>query len=497
MTTTTASALESLPSTLLELICEYIGCRDCKKLSLHGFSLTSKHCCCAATAQRFSRVQVTVRGQKKLRDDLRRWSKMLGANDRFRHVRQLKITGFVPREKAEDAKVDLDTHMVEAEDGLSSDNDFCKPPKQPVHFWHGATRLSQEDNRQLDKAWQPLSCFIRKLSGLKDVVYAADGQIPRCILEAVHFMNCRLHMHTFSLRSLFQPRDLPQVIDADEYALATSPCLYSIIVPYYTWDEEGNVNYNEEAVLHGGRGSAEIGSCLSVAVSAEYHTDFSRLQHLAIRWWDENRDASASIQDLAEKVRNNKFESLHTLVSSLPNNDAHHEGLTLLLRHLRPLKSLELVGFASDKAFEALLHQHGKTLRKLKLMPDRQLGQRTPMLVLSHDRMQELSERCSNLEHIELPVIRTEGDKREAGIYRALAQLPRLKHATLQFQYSAGPTEEEMVDEDGEVLCQNMGYDEDIPPDRLREAYINAAIDYSLALSIFCAISSAMEDSGS
>jgi hypothetical protein len=59
----------------------------------------------------------------------------------------------------------------------------------------------------------------------------------------------RLHVHTFSLRSLFQQRDRLHDIDDDEYVLATSPSLYSICVASIYLDSDGNLDYNEDAAL--------------------------------------------------------------------------------------------------------------------------------------------------------------------------------------------------------------------------------------------------------
>jgi hypothetical protein len=100
------------------------------------------------------------------------------------------------------------------------------------------------------EAWLPFAQFLGQLPGLTDLVYACINQIPACVLDALHqhLPRSRLHVRTFSLRSLYQERDQLDDIDPDEYLLATSSCLYSIRAkckPYDTWRR---FSFNLEAV---------------------------------------------------------------------------------------------------------------------------------------------------------------------------------------------------------------------------------------------------------
>jgi hypothetical protein len=63
--------------------------------------------------------------------------------------------------------------------------------------------------------------------------------------------NSRLHVHMFSLRSLFQERDRLHDMDDDEYALATSPSLYSVCAASIYLHSDGNLDYNEEEARGG------------------------------------------------------------------------------------------------------------------------------------------------------------------------------------------------------------------------------------------------------
>jgi hypothetical protein len=80
--------------------------------------------------------------------------------------------------------------------------------------------------------------------------------MPQSILPTVYAIGCRLHIHCFRLRSLVQHRERPQPIDPDDYALATSPSLSSIVVSDSSFDDNGDVSYNKEALMRMVAGTA-------------------------------------------------------------------------------------------------------------------------------------------------------------------------------------------------------------------------------------------------
>jgi hypothetical protein len=251
-TSPSSSLLETLPLLVLESICEYLAHGDSKRRSLFVFSLTSKYCCFAASSQRFERICFKLRGRKKLRPDLDRWDKILGINGRARYVRRVKVVGFMPwlqvNETGEEREVakafqlqtdrDEDEDEDENEEEMKSDGDnFCGPSKGIIRNFNGGNPplVTQKERQDQNEAWLPLAHFFAQLPALKDLIYACTNQIPICILSSLHqhHSNCRLHVLTFSLRSLYQPKDSPHDIDPDEFVLATSPCLHSIVVSCY------------------------------------------------------------------------------------------------------------------------------------------------------------------------------------------------------------------------------------------------------------------------
>jgi hypothetical protein len=102
-TSASSSPLETLPLLVLESICEYLAHSEFKRHSLFAFSLTSKCCCFAAIGQRFERIRFTLRGRKKLRQNLDRWNEILGIDGRARYVRRVKVVGYMPRLQMDEA----------------------------------------------------------------------------------------------------------------------------------------------------------------------------------------------------------------------------------------------------------------------------------------------------------------------------------------------------------------------------------------------------------
>jgi hypothetical protein len=80
------------------------------------------------------------------------------------------------------------------------------------------------------------------------------------VLAAIHAAGaCRLHIHRFRLDSLVLHRNsYPQVIDIDldDYALATSPALCSAVAEERDYETDGQLNYNEDAILGMAAGAA-------------------------------------------------------------------------------------------------------------------------------------------------------------------------------------------------------------------------------------------------
>lgn len=541
MASSTASPLETLPSLVLDRICEYLDDDSEERRSLWAFSLTSRCCCAAAAAQRFCQIKLKIPAPDELESGLRRWTELLNPDDRHRHVRRLKVLRVMT--EVERRSKGLQRQDGEAEDDEDKDDwnirycfdmhDFCRPSNFSMEC---SNRTSMTDHPE---AWLPLARFISQLPALKDLVWAYGYHMPQPVLSAVHDRGCRLHMHCFRLCSLVQSRDSPQPIDLDDYALATSPSLSSIVVPVLGFETDGKLNYTEEAVMRlvagtapslahvwlvstragdslphreavrlgkpawGGffPGTAEadelpvLGSLQSL-VFAGYlsygidkwgcYTDFTNLRCLTMSWSPERGVA------LAEMAMRGNFKSLDTLGLSLieDQTDQTQEALNRLLENLNPLHRLYLSGHISNEAFDIVLRRHGRTLRDLSVYVYWDEESRNPLVVFSEAVVQRLAEQCPNLEQVWLPIYRTRGDDRETGIYRMLSRLPRLRRAFLKLYFSGGPDEEYWDEETDGKYPLSFSSSEEIPFAHLREAFSNSAIDATLALSIFNLISS-------
>ncbi|KAL1839815.1 hypothetical protein VTJ49DRAFT_1094 [Mycothermus thermophilus] len=207
---------------------------------------------------RFRHVRLTVQDPETLIADLDYCYGILTKDDRFRHVRQVSVTGgmnYLWREfssvhrpdyffhwetsseynRYEPATEDSFAYEVDSgdeNDDLATDAVFIVrtcPDKIP----RGLTpqQRQAQEKRAERSAWIPFADFLAWLPVLHDLVYACSNQVPRCVLEALHkhHPQSRLHVSTFHLRSFARRLDdHDREVDPDEYALVTSPCLYSI-----------------------------------------------------------------------------------------------------------------------------------------------------------------------------------------------------------------------------------------------------------------------------
>ncbi|PMB65694.1 hypothetical protein BM221_007891 [Beauveria bassiana] len=103
-----------------------------------------------------------------------------------------------------------------------------------------------------EQPWQALVELCKELPLLEDVVFASTGQFPRALLSELHenHPQSRLHMRNFGLRSLIHSElEERPAMHADDIALATSPCLYSVVAVTSQYRREQVVDYNKEAIM--------------------------------------------------------------------------------------------------------------------------------------------------------------------------------------------------------------------------------------------------------
>ncbi|PNP51748.1 hypothetical protein THARTR1_07517 [Trichoderma harzianum] len=144
-----------------------------------------------------------------------------------------------------------------------------------------------------------------------------------------------------------------------------------------------------------------------------------------------------------------------------------------------------------DGAWQAVIDQHGNSLRELRFVPNSEYYDTIEALVLSCDRIRLLSGICVNLEKLELRMPRTGGDGDEVGIYQILGRLPRLKRISLVLDCSVIDPPEVRH---GESFIEMGGWE--LPVNAFRAALINNAMDSALAQSIFETIATARANTG-
>ncbi|KAI3329963.1 hypothetical protein F4824DRAFT_505509 [Ustulina deusta] len=277
-------------------------------------------------------------------------------------------------------------------------------------------------------------------------------------------------MYPVSLHRLIRDRDHPDDIDLDGLALATSPYLYRIFVPFYGSMEYSNVNCNQDAVLRimaGAPNLAHVWMRLSppgnsIALRAAYRTPRPSWTGFFAETTPAEKPERVSIQSLeisdTNMASDGHFESLHILMLAIPANSSHQrqEALTLLLEYLNPLEKL---------------YKHHKNA----------LDYTTP----THACIRNISSF--------LPIKHKE-TRRKLRFIESWASGRRLEHVSLTLQLSLITNEdddekggEDEEEEEKDIYVSSSGGS--MPFADTCSCFINRAIDSSLALSIFNLIS--------
>ncbi|KAJ5118658.1 hypothetical protein N7526_010295, partial [Penicillium atrosanguineum] len=147
------------------------------------------------------------------------------------------------------------------------------------------------------------------------------------------------------------------------------------------------------------------------------------------------------------------------------------ESITGILA-FRSLEYLYIRGLRIVEGLDRIIQHHDPSLRGLALVPDRL--HEYPRLHLSE--LLEMAIRCPNLEELRLQIRRSMGNQAECEIYKALSTLPNLQRLFLDLDFDARP----------KLPALGSHKTEDL--DALRQTFINAAMDQSLALQIWSMI---------
>ncbi|ROV91181.1 hypothetical protein VSDG_07872 [Cytospora chrysosperma] len=468
----------------------------------------------------FQEIHLTVRNRTALQCDVDAVVGILSRTEAARYVRSLSLKGCLPMESKGTGER-LSGHEDQTEEAFKLTGlDEVLGDEEPLlygwHCDHGPVEVSPEE----DIAWAPVVNLVKALPYLTRLV---------------------LHHLTFRLRSLRW-----ETPDSHEMALATSPCLYRAKVRCAWRDSNAEDDFNQEAMLQlvaglapnlkellvaeviptlssrgrriprgpwrglpgFGPGSATGSlSSLSLIGSVDFspdllqtwnkHTDFSSLRHMTLGggWdcrWGLNDEAMIWL------IEHCSFPRLRTLRIRIERDDDQVERpdyvkhTITFFRAFEPLEELSVSGSLEPEILrDGILSKHGFALKKLSLCPSEnphaQVRQHIPM-IFTKEHIMHIQAQCPLLQDLAVPVKRTKSDGIEAEMYKAFGKIERLQSLYLTLDCSdwrvtrdSTLTDDPSFDEDDRRLFAashwKRGY--------LREAFMNCAVDESLARSIW------------
>ena len=542
-----SAKLDRLPFEALQQIAGYL--HDTHRPSLYTFGLASKSCHAASLRSVFREVHLAVRDRKTVRCDADALVKILSSADSAHHVRHLSIKGFLR------LNIDECNELGKEERTWGADGWFQlrgvaevlgnEEPYLGGDFYPDeAVEVSPEE----DAAWAPVVHLIKAIPHLTKLVYDCRNQFPPSLLDALHkhHPQCKLYHLTFRLRSL-----RGETTDLHEMAIARSPCLHSIKVRYALVDSNGDLDFHGEAMLELVAGLAPnlkevcmvelipranrkvirqrriarnpwrglpgfvpgrgIGSLTFLSLAGSVHftpdllqtwnqrTDFSSLKHLALGggFYDYHRGITGEVMEWI--VQNCSFHQLKTLRVRLYRDDDRYlkphyaNNAIAFFRALEPLHELSVDGPLEPEILDAILSQHGRTLRKLSLCPYEspfsEVQLHIPMIFWKEHILQ-IQAQCPALQELAIPVKRTKSNAREAEMYRSFGKMKRLQVLFLTLDCSnwqvtrgSASTDDLSFDEDDRGFYSDNH--EGLRRGHIREAFMNCAVDEMLARSIW------------
>ncbi|CZT21279.1 uncharacterized protein RCC_07142 [Ramularia collo-cygni] len=516
-----ATNFDTLPVELLSYICELI-CHS-HSPSLCALTLVNKNCESIASKQLFRDIWVSF---KRLEDgrvltDFETWEALLERRECFESVRSISVRGtlspatpvrFYHNRKA----------MIEQAEWLEDDFDAFSIQEPEMDESEGSIFVA-------------LVGLIEKLSFLKTLRWAAFEQLPNCILMTLPGLrkDCGLEMPEFISRHAdAEPRQ-------DQVLLTNCTKLRSITARTVSGDR------NEHLLLHMLSGATpslkevrlvkcEVLTAFGVDASEEVLHRRSRaiyernelksrarptlfsihgkdpIERLELERWFEAADMSSlrrlelrsgvnSAEVWSRMMRAQFLPHLRELLLGFPFDctTEQHDAATVWMRDLFKvnnvaLQKLELRGNIPPSLVNVTVHSHGKTLRKLILIPEAHQGH--SYLRFSSRDLQNINTLCPALEELAVPLERGRAvgnEFHEAHSYAALGQFASLTHLHVILDCSRW----------GELrpdwILQGSGDDEfdgrtyfslDARPilhRNVRYALVNSAVDETLARTVW------------
>ncbi|KAF2464548.1 uncharacterized protein BDR25DRAFT_319076 [Lindgomyces ingoldianus] len=495
--TASYSNLERLPLLALELICEHVSSCNSGQRSLFAFSLTSKRCSAAAARERFKQVHIAPQDQQQLEQVLARCNELFQVDERTQYVRRARISGQVTFEAGGVNQYfrDMQLHAWANPDDNDHDEENSFWKSTSLQYFEGSEPACTQANKARgNEAWKPVAQFLASLTGLKDLYWASTDQVPRCILDMLrtNLPGCRLHVHTFSLRSLYQKRGQLHDVDVDEGCFKLKIGVYVAQarreLPAIT-RSNAFTPPSVAGVLRGKKPSDLAGSFVEYFTGGvgsilpqwlqnwAIHANFKELRSLDLGIRIERQ----SLQTLTRMAEDGNFKRLQKLsflgFTDIAGNDADI-AFSHLLSVLPPLTSLtdetpsgeeEERSAGSKATFIPILERHGPSLQNFKSQN-----------WFTYEDVQKFRQRCSNLRELHVKLQHTEHDKEDKRIYQVLGSHPRMEKLTVTL-YNPYPPDEEGND----LPPGSYNVNKKISPQHLRSAFITRAMDVQRAQSLF------------
>ena len=228
------------------------------------------------------------------------------------------------------------------------------------------------------------------------------------------------------------------------------------------------------------------------------HTNFDELQHLVIGGGQQYRTCGLTSEALEWIARNNLFPNLKTLLVNINRNDDYEEkphyieNAISFFQAITSLEELTMNGPMESQMIEAILMQHGPTLRRLSLEPSEALSntrvRREIPMTFTEDQILQIQALCPVLEKLTITVMRDKSSASEAVIYKCFSKMESLRFLFLtldcaNWRIGRDPTYNVQFEGDDQKLAWN--HSNNIKRGNVREALINSTVDEGLARSIW------------
>lgn len=535
--------LLALPLELLQHIAVYIEAAH--RPSLKSFSLTTTACHEASLSIIFQRISITVHDRQGLRRDVDVLTEALSRTDSFRRIQKITIKGAL-KLKAKQIEGHRPRTPWSVKIGL--DEILDEEPVSYRGCYAVYDESVMERSSEEDMAWAPMVTLLKAKLPLQDLVYDCQSQFPPSLLTILHERHpqCRLHHLSFKFRTLFWGVPYPYEMelatspllyrvkvrcsqrdtDGDddfnqeammELAAGVAPNLTEVVILNLFPGGSGR-SRRPRGTFQGLPGSTGVkrGSLKSLSLKGisrlktpallqdwARHVDFACLQHLTLGGYFDEQSSGLSGETMEWMAQTQSFPKVRTLEVRLTRDDLflerpHYSAQAIsFFLAFEPLERLHIDGPIDLAILDNVLSHHGPTLRKLHLHPFEERpysfpNDREPTDIpfqFTKEHIIQIEAQCPILEDLAIAVKRDKSSAIEADIYRSFSGMKHLRSLFLildcsNWRVTRDPTYHPDYDEEDQKPLHHDKYP-GLKRGDLKEAFLNCAIDETLARTIW------------